>query len=207
MLLFIFETIGVIAFAISGATAAIKKGMDLLGVLFVGFITALGGGIIRDILLGITPPKSFSEPIFPLIAIITSLLTFLFFGKKFFLMHHDQMKGIILFIDTIGLAVFTVAGTQMSQLIYENSVFMNVLMGVMTGIGGGILRDVFLCQLAYVFTKHFYATAAIIGAFVSVILSHVVGTFAAGIAGAIIIFLLRIFAAYYKWELPKYREQ
>ena len=197
-----FELIGTFAFAISGAATAARKNMDLFGIIILGACTAMGGGMIRDILLGLTPPNMFRNPIYAIVSVISSLIVFLPPMKKL-LAGNATYDMLLLIMDSIGLGVFTVVGINTGISNGSYNAFFLVTLGVLTGIGGGILRDVFTGEPPYVFVKDFYATASIIGAIVCVFLKKFLpfGT-SALIAGALI-FLLRLLAATYHWSLPK----
>ena len=194
--LFFLEIIGTIAFAISGALVAIKHEMDVFGVLMLGLTTAVGGGVLRDLILGITPPSIFDNPIFIIIALVVSIIVFTPNIRKY-------IKGLdfaIQLMDALGLAVFTMIGTK-TALSYNNFV-LAIFAGVLTGVGGGVLRDIFAGQDLYIFVKHFYACAALIGA----IFAFFCFKFNENIAivgGIILIFILRMCAYKYKWNLPK----
>lgn len=193
---FIFELVGTVAFAISGALIAMEKKMDMFGVAMLGLTTSIGGGIIRDMILGVIPPKIFQDPTFAIIAIVVSLIVFVVKEKKLL-----KLNEVALFImDSIGLAVFTVIGVRAGVIF--NHPFLAVFMGMLTGVGGGVLRDIFAGERPYIFVKHFYACASIIGAIVAVIFWPV-SEVAAMILGAITVFTLRALAGKYRWSLPK----
>ncbi len=205
ILFLLFEIIGTVAFSISGVMVALNKKMDLLGVVFLGFTTAVGGGILRDIVLGKTPPTAFLNPIYSSIAFVTSFVLFFIFRKKRQAGENFIHTKLFLIIDSLGLAVFTVVGIQTSQK-YGLNIFLNVFTGVITGVGGGVMRDLISCQMPYIFTKHFYATASIIGAVLYIITNHFINPTVAGIVGISSIFLLRIFASKFLWGLPKAKQ-
>lgn len=202
--LIVIESICVVAFAISGALVAIDKKMDLFGVTILGLTTSIGGGVIRDLILDITPPMSFQNPRVAIIAIVTSVIFFLV-RKKIKVQENEKVYNILMFItDSLGLGLFTVIGVQTAINVgFGNNYFLLVFVGVLSGVGGGILRDVLAGNRPYIFTKHFYANAALIGAIICVILWKLVGSFAAMLISASIIFVLRLLAAHFHWELPK----
>ncbi len=202
-LIFVLEIIGTVAFAVSGAMTAIKKQMDLLGVIILGFTTAVGGGILRDIILGINPPNAFVHSVYAIIAIITSLLVFF----AFFVVRNNHenryFEHILLWMDSIGLGVFTIVGIQTAvSRSPESSTFLLVFLGTLTGVGGGVIRDMMAGDIPYIFVKHFYATSSIIGALVCVILLKFLGGYSGYIAGLVVICALRISAAKFRWKLP-----
>ncbi len=203
ILVLLFEIIGTVSFAISGALIAMQKKMDLLGVVFMGFTTAVGGGVIRDVLLGQIPPKIFLNPTYPIVAIITALIVFCVFKKNVSGGNALSHATVLLMMDSVGLAVFTVVGIEASQALYGFNPLLNLFMGVLTAVGGGVMRDTFSCQIPYVFTKHFYATSSIIGAVVYLVLYYLVNPFVGGIVGMLCVFALRMAASKYLWNLPK----
>jgi len=156
-LLSIFEMMGVIAAAVSGALVGIQKGMDLFGVVFLAITTAVGGGIFRDVLIGNTPPIAFRDPTYCLIAVLTALFVVLFCKKVV------RLKNIVAFFDAIGLGVFTGLGSKAAALGGFHEPFIIISMGLVTGIGGGILRDMFAQQIPFVFRKEIYALTCILG--------------------------------------------
>ena len=200
---FVFEIIGVVAFSLSGAMLALKCGMDIFGVCVLGLTTAVGGGIIRDILLGITPPTSLVNPVYALIAIAVSAFTFLPFMQKFLCHTHKAYNRLLLLADSIGLGIFTVIGVNACFVKGYQQVFMCVILGVITGVGGGVMRDVMSKNMPYIFVKHFYACASIIGALSCALLFNICGRLISMLVGMTVIIILRFLAAKFHWELPK----
>lgn len=200
----IIESICVVAFTMSGALVGIDKKMDLFGVTILGLITSIGGGVIRDLMLDITPPMSFQNPRVAIIAIVTSILFFLI-RKKIKVSENERIYDNLMFTtDSLGLGLFTVIGVQTAiNTGFGNNYFLVVFVGVLSGVGGGILRDVLAGNRPYIFTKHFYANAALIGAIICVALWNLVGSFASMLISAGVIFILRLLAAHFHWELPK----
>ena len=200
----IFELFGTIAFAASGALTGLSKKMDILGVATLGVVTAVGGGVIRDLILGNTPPATFQNPTYALIAIVVSLIIFIPVVRRVLFKKQQVYDTIMLFMDSIGLGAFTVVGIQTAYA-FDNThnVFLLIFVGVVTGVGGGILRDILAGNTPYIFVKHFYACASIIGAIVCIILWKYVGQSTAIISGATVIIVLRLLAAHFRWSLPK----
>lgn len=195
-LLLVFEIIGTIAFSISGALVAIENDMDIFGVIVLGLTTAVGGGIIRDLILGVNPPSIVNEWLFIALAILVALIVFLPSVRNY-IKKYDYLVTVM---DSIGLAIFTVIGVEAS-LSYDNIV-LSIFTGVITGVGGGMLRDIFARTNLYIFTKHFYACASLIGA-IFTFYAFKINNSLAIIGGFIVIFALRMCAAKYKWNLPK----
>lgn len=203
-ILLIIEIIGTIAFAVSGAEVGLKKGMDVFGVAILGLTTAVGGGVIRDLILGNTPPATFRHPIYAVVAICVSIIMFLPAVRRFFERREKLYHYSMLLMDSLGLGIFTVVGIQTAySMSRSHGIFLLVFVGVITGVGGGILRDVMAGNMPYVFVKHFYATASLIGALICVLIWPHLGDTLSMIIGAALITLLRLFAAHYRWSLPK----
>lgn len=196
MIYFILEILGTIAFAISGAMTGIRAKMDILGVSVLGITTAVGGGIIRDILIDVVPPVALQKPEYALIAAAVALIVFIPAVR----IRINTDAFLINLIDAVGLGVFTVVGVKAGAG-YDNP-FLQIFIGTLTGVGGGVLRDLFAMEKPMIFVRHFYAAASIIGAVLCVIIMRYdEGT--AMVAGAAAIVLLRIMAAKLKWHLPK----
>ena len=203
ILLFIFEIIGTVAFSISGAMTALGKKMDAFGITALGLITAVGGGIIRDLVLGNTPPATFRNPIYIIIAFVASVFVFVPFLRKLYTIKLHAFEFVLLLMDSLGLAVFTVAGINTAITVTNDfNVFLLLFVGVITGTGGGVLRDVLAQSTPYIFVKHIYATASLLGAGVCIALWNFAGEVISMCVGAAVIFILRMLAARYRWNLP-----
>ena len=208
ILVVVLEIIGVTASAVSGAFTAIRKDMDAFGVVILGLTTATGGGIIRDLLLGITPPRTFRDPTYAIIAIAVSIITFiavylhkLHYGSKIY-------DRVMFMMDTIGLAAYTVSGMGVAYSQPENyGVYLIVFVGVITGVGGGVMRDIFAGNRPYIFVKHIYALASLAGAACFALLRGPAGERPAIIAGMLVIIVIRVLSAHFKWNLPKIRNE
>ena len=196
MFKFILEIIGTVAFAVSGAFVGIQKKMDILGVATLGVITAVGGGIIRDVLIGITPPNAFRDPLYILIAIGVSLVVFLPFIRK----NINLDRFVWIFVDSLGLGAFTMIGV--STGVSFDNLFLEVFLGVVTGVGGGVIRDVCAGEIPMIFVRHFYVCPCIIGSVICALLYDYNHDLAIAV-GFAIIFVLRLLAAKFKWHLPK----
>lgn len=206
LIVFIMEIIGTVAFASSGAMLGIRKEMDLFGVCVLGVTTSVGGGMIRDLILGITPPGMFRSPVYTLVALGVSILMFVIVA-----VNHSWVKGktgliydrVMLFCDSLGLGIFTVVGINTAWKAAYDQKFLLVFVGVLTGVGGGLLRDVMAQEKPYILTKHIYACASIAGALVCVFGAGFLGELGGMMAGAVVVILIRFLAAYYHWNLPK----
>lgn len=206
-LIFIMEIIGTIAFASSGAMVGIRKNMDIFGVLVLGITTAVGGGCIRDLILGIHPPKMFHNFSYVGAAIATSCLLFLilYIKKELlesrFLTVYEQFMNTF---DAIGLGIFTVIGIRTAMGVYDDSnLFLMLFVGVVTGIGGGMLRDIMSGSTPFVFVKHVYACASLIGAVCYLLLHSRLSDAASVIISSAVVILIRLLAAHYRWNLPR----
>ncbi len=203
-LLLLFELIGTVAFASSGTITALEKRMDIFGVIILGLTTAVGGGVIRDISLGITPPATFTNPIYALTSIAVSILLFIPAVRAWLRKGSRLYEPLMLVMDSLGLGVFTVVGIQCAHMAQpDGGIFLQLFVGVVTGIGGGILRDIMAGNTPYVFVKHFYASASLAGALVCIFLWNLTGELLAMSAGAGLIFILRLLAARFHWKLPR----
>ena len=207
---FIMELIGTVAFASAGAMIAVEKEMDVLGVCVLGMTTAVGGGMIRDLILGVNPPVMFKNPVYALVAIAFSLLVFVvaYYNHKLreskLYVAYDRL---MLICDSLGLAIFTVVGVNAAwNMEYETTTFLQIFVGVLTGVGGGVVRDIMAGNTPYIFVRHVYASASIIGAVVTIVLMNFFGEFVGMVAGAVAVFVIRILAAYFKWNLPRIRK-
>ncbi len=197
--IFSLELVGAAAFAISGAMVAIKCKMDIFGVCVLGLVTAVGGGATRDIILGNTPPAMFSDPIYAIVALGISLIVFIPHVRRFIM----KMKNLMNFTDAVGLGIFTVSGTFSALQTVNANIFLAVFVGVITGVGGGLIRDTLAKQIPYIFTKHVYALAAIMGALLFCILYEYLDGHMAMLIAAAFIVIIRMLAAIFRWNLPK----
>ena len=200
----VFEIIGTIAFAVSGAMVGVEKEMDILGISILGLTTAVGGGVIRDLILGVTPPATFQNPIYAIIAIITAIIVFTPYVQRIFERNPIYYEIVMLIMDSIGLGVFTVVGINAAYTIgYEDNIFLLFFVGVVTGVGGGVMRDMMAGDRPYIFVKHFYATASLIGAAACIVVWHIFGQAMAMLVGTVVVVVLRFMAAKFRWSLPK----
>ena len=203
--IFILELIGTVAFASSGAMIAIEKKMDIFGVNVLGATTAVGGGIMRDIILGLTPPGAFSHPVYVLVAALTSTILFVIAYAKPTAFESrvktDYYDKLMFWCDTAGLGIFTVVGIQAAvRAVGGENVFFFVFIGTLTGVGGGVLRDIMAGETPYILVKHIYACAAIAGGIVCVVGRTAFGEAYGTILGLAATVLLRFLAAHFRWN-------
>ena len=205
-ILFALEIMGTVAFAISGAIVGIQRNMDIFGISILGLTTAVGGGILRDLILKIAPPSAFRTPVFAVTAVIVSIIIFIEPIHSFIERKGVIHESLLLIMDSIGLGLFTVVGIQVARSSGAGpNLFLETFVGVLTGVGGGIMRDLFAGNTPSIFVKHFYACASIIGAWVCVLLWPYIGENASMFTGAALIVVLRLLAAHYRWHLPRAR--
>lgn len=209
----ILDIIGVVAFAISGAMTAIKKRMDLLGICVLGIVTAVGGGITRDVLLGNTPPAAFKNPRDVSIAAIVSCLVFIFMIMNAF--EHAKNPSekfvaiyeyILMLTDAVGLGAFTVIGIDVAKKTvseYNTNTFLLIFVGVITGVGGGVLRDIMSGMIPYIFKKHIYAVASAAGAGAYIVIDNYIGRNTAIVGCSVLVVAVRVLAVHFEWNLPK----
>ena len=193
----LLDFIGTFVFAISGAVVAVRHRLDLFGVLLLSFAAATFGGIIRDVLLGATPPGSLVDWRYAAVSIAAGLLTFYRHAQV------ERLQNPVQLFDAIGLGLFAVVGASKALAVGLGPVGA-VMMGVLTGVGGGIVRDVLVARIPSVLQRHeLYAVAAMLGALV-VVVGDALALPAAPVAitGAVLCVLLRWLAIRRGWRLP-----
>ncbi|MEE1945623.1 trimeric intracellular cation channel family protein [Pedobacter sp. KR3-3] len=195
---YIIETLGTISFAISGTFAAMQKRLDPFGVLIIAFVTSIGGGTVRDLLLGDTPVAWMRNVNYCLLILITSLATI------FFKTHIKKFKVTLFLFDSLGLGLFTMVGVQ-KGIVFGLSPGICVALGTITGCFGGVIRDTLLNTIPLIFRKEIYATACILGGVLYFALLYF--NLKADVAKIMVIafiFTLRIVVVRYKLTLPKF---
>ena len=209
--LFLLEMIGTVAFASSGALVGIRKNMDIFGVLVLGITTAVGGGCIRDLILGIHPPRMFHSFSYVGAAIVTSCFLFavIYWKKQLldsrFLTAYEQAMNTF---DAIGLGIFTVTGIRTAMSVSTDfGTFLLIFVGLVTGIGGGMLRDIMSDITPFVLVKHIYACASLAGAFLYILLYRMLDERIAILLSAFVVILIRLLAAHYRWNLPRIQDE
>lgn len=203
----IAEVLGTIAFAISGAMLAIDRKMDLFGVLVLGLVTATGGGLMRDMTLGIVPPAMFVSPLFIPIGLVTAFGTFLAIYCNRHIISYIQgrlFQWILNFTDAVGLGLFTVLGVDAAiRAGYGEYRMFAVFLGVLTGVGGGMVRDIFAGLMPAILRKHVYACASLLGAVCYDMLLIGIKKEYAMFAAALAVIVVRMLAYHFKWNMPK----
>ena len=204
--IFLMEIAGTIAFSVSGALIGIEKKMDIFGVTILGLTTAVGGGVIRDLIIGSTPPQTFQNPVYAMVAIIVAVIIFL--CAFFWHIHYDRIffELLVFVMDSLGLGIFTVVGISTAyNTSHDFSNFLLIFVGVITGVGGGVLRDMLAGNTPYIFVKHVYACASLAGAILCVYLIPVMGLRNAMFLGMTITVVIRFLSRHYRWNLPRMR--
>ncbi len=195
-LLVAFDLGGTFVFALSGATAGVKHRLDLFGVLVLSFAAGNSGGIARDLMIGAVPPAAISDWRYIAVSILAGLVTFYWYRII------NRLSSPVLVFDAAGLALFAVAGAGKALAFHAGPVAATLL-GMLTGIGGGMVRDVLVSEIPTVLRTELYAVAALIGAAVVVsgTMLHLPSA-AAAAAGAVLCFGLRLMAMRRGWQLP-----
>lgn len=198
--------VGTVAFAVTGAIAATERKLDAFGVVFLGVVTALGGGVVRDLIIGSTPPAMFEDYSYVLAASVASVCVFALIAvfKARYTSHRKVIVGVFDAFDSLGLGIFASIGviTAINGGYGENA-FLCIFIGLTTACGGGILRDVMSRSIPMVFRKRIYAVAALIGSFVCyLMIEGGTGTpWAFGVSVAVV-FVIRMLATAFKLNLP-----
>jgi len=199
----IFDIMGTIAFAVSGAMVAIQRKMDIFGTIVLAALTAVGGGMVRDVLAGITPPMALCNITdFMLSIIIAILLSLIYSFWPFSAPNKNFLLWLYNVFDTVGLASFTITG-MLTGLSRDtgNPYVLPVLLGVITAVGGGILRDLMAHRMPAVLYKDVYATAALFGAVISCAMQNYADTITMAWVCFVLVIGVRFSALHYGWHL------
>ncbi|WP_260705370.1 trimeric intracellular cation channel family protein [Edaphobacter flagellatus] len=198
-LLLVVDLMGVFVFAVEGGLAAIRSNLDVLGLLVISFVTALGGGMIRDLLIGAIPPNSVRDWRYPTTALAGGVVVFYFY--QFI---QRVPPDLIITLDAVGLALCAIAGSA-KAVEYGINPLLSVLMGAVTGVGGGTIRDILLNRVPGVLQSDVYAAAALAGALVVVIGLRFrnIPRWLVMTSGAGVCFTLRMVAVLNHWNLPR----
>jgi len=195
--IYILDLFGTMAFAVTGAFKAIENKSDIVGVLLLATITGVAGGVIRDVVMG-QFPNALSEPAYVAITVASGIAIF------FLYTHLKKHWNLFLKFDAIGLGVFSIIGATFAYNLVGLNFLAIMLAGVLTAVGGGILRDVFVTQVPIVFVKEFYVSASFIGILIFYLMLYFGGElYSATIVGLAITTTLRLIAMKYNWNLPK----
>ena len=205
------DIVGTIAFAISGAMVAIQKKMDIFGVIMLAVTTATGGGILRDLIIGRTPPAAFQDPKYVMMATVTAIIVFLWMAALQRLHTNETLAKLVertyvelLFgADSLGLAIFTVDGILIGYRFgYQENHFLLIFLGVVTGVGGGVMRDLFARRMPEIFAINIYASASILGAAATLFFTGFMTVKEAIVFGFVTICAIRLIAHVFDLNLP-----
>lgn len=195
--IYILDLIGTVVFAITGALAAKEHKMDVFGMFILAFVTGVGGGTLRDMMIGSTPVFWMKNPFYILMIVLGVVLPIVF--KKM-----SEWKKSILFFDAIGLGVFTVIGVE-KGIDFGLHPVIAVALGAVTGCFGGLIRDILRNQIPAVLHKEIYATASLTGGIIFFVLNYLgFHNDLVAVLTAFIVFIIRVLALKYRWELPKF---
>ncbi|NLA68124.1 MAG: trimeric intracellular cation channel family protein [Gammaproteobacteria bacterium] len=195
-LVLVLDLCGTFAFAVSGAVAAVRQRLDIFGVLVVSFAASTFGGISRDVLIGATPPAAVQDWRYLATAVAAGVVTF-FWSPLI-----ERLRNPVRMLDAVGLAFFAVAGTE-KALVFGLGPVMAAMMGMLTGIGGGMARDILLANVPVVLRAELYAVAALVGAGI-VVVGHLLDLplVPMAVVGGLACFVLRMLALRRGWRLP-----
>lgn len=190
------DLVGTFVFALSGAVAGVRGRLDVFGVIVLSFVAGNAGGVLRDLLIGAVPPPAIGDWRYQVVSLLAGLLTFWAYPTV------RRLRDAVLFFDAIGLAVFAVSGT-LKALAFGANPLAAVVLGMVTGIGGGMLRDLLLSEVPTVLRVELYAVAALAGAAVVAVGTQLlVPVVPVAVTGAAVCFGLRLIAIRRGWELP-----
>ena len=205
-ILFAIDILGTVSFAISGAMVGIEKQADLLGVVLLACTTGVGGGALRDVFLGKLPPAVFDKPVNVMACIVAAVVVFCFARavKEHYVDNAQKVRMINNVFDAIGLGAFSAGG---ARIAIESGLAGNwgavIFMAMVTGAGGGLVRDVMINQVPMVLTRRIYALAALLGGGVYYVLQQYMDSAGATFITTAVVFAIRMLATKYRWNLPK----
>lgn len=201
-LIYAFDLFGTMAFAVTGAFKAIEHKSDIVGIIILSIITGVAGGTIRDIIIGKFPPNSITDPTYVGICVASGVTLFFLYP------HLQKHWNVFLKFDAIGLGVFSITGATFAYNIFGLNFLAIAFAGILTAVGGGILRDVFVNEIPFIFVKELYVTASFIGVIVFYgLLVADVPLFISSIIGIIATTAIRLVAMKHNWNLPRAREK
>lgn len=208
----VIEIIGVVSFCISGSIVAIDKEMDVFGVVLLALTTTFGGGIFRDLILGRTPAFFVDMYLYVLVGTLTSIAVFILAAafKKWYVREEEKINFFNNFVDAMGLGAFTVTSVNIVlDVAPDKGPFIAIMLGMIASVGGGVVRDLFLDRVPNILRKHVYALACLVGATVYYVLrvwafpGSEVGEIVSTFVGILAVFVIRVLASTFKWNLPK----
>ena len=197
LVIHLLDFFGTMAFAVTGSFKAIEQKSDIVGVIILSIITGLAGGIIRDVIFGRFPPNALVDPVYLLITISTGIVVFFLYPRL------KKHWNLFIKFDAIGLGTFTIIGATVAYTLFGHNFLIMAFAGVLTAIGGGILRDVFVNEIPIVFIKELYVTASFMGIVIFYLLLIFLDIGVAAIIAVVSIISIRFLAIKYKWNLPR----
>lgn len=199
---FLLDLAGTFAFAISGATAARQKGLDLFGISAIAFIVACGGGMIRDVCIGAIPPAGLTNSNYLIVSMAATIITIAFYPIV------QKLNRPVIFFDAAGLSLFAVTGAQ-KAIVFGHNAEVAILLGVITAVGGGVIRDILLGRVPIILQKEIYASAALIGAMIVTFGNEIKGIShdLTGLIAMVTCLALRLLAIRYHWNLPIFSKE
>lgn len=201
---YIFDMIGTIAFAVSGALVGVSRKMDIFGMTVLALATAIGGGIVRDVLLGYFPPNSLRNIVYVTVVLAVTVIVFLIYNSRY--RKHamgPRSRASYLLADALGLASFTVTGASAGFKLYPELPIFIVLLGTITAVGGGIIRDMLAQRIPSVLKEDVYALPSIIGGIVYYLMVTSSWDSMAVYGAFTVVLVIRLLALKYNWSLPK----
>lgn len=201
---YMFDMIGTIAFAVSGALVGVARKMDIFGMAVLALATAIGGGIVRDVLLGYFPPNSLRNVVYVTVVLAVTVIVFLIYNSRY--RKHamgPRSRASYLLADALGLASFTVTGASAGFKLYPELPIFIVLLGTITAVGGGIIRDMLAQRIPSVLKEDVYALPSIIGGIVYYLMVTSSWESAAVYGAFTVVLIIRLLAIKYNWSLPK----
>ena len=201
---YIFDMIGTIAFAVSGALVGVSRKMDIFGMTVLALATAIGGGIVRDVLLGYFPPNSLRNIVYVTVVLVVTVIVFLIYNSRY--RKHamgPHSRASYLLADALGLASFTVTGASAGFKLYPELPIFIVLLGTITAVGGGIIRDMLAQRIPSVLKEDVYALPSIIGGIVYYLMVTSSWDNMAVYGAFTVVLVIRLLALKYNWSLPK----
>ena len=201
---YMFDMIGTIAFAVSGALVGVARKMDIFGMTVLALATAIGGGIVRDVLLGYFPPNSLRNVVYVTVVLAVTVIVFLIYNSRY--RKHamgPRSRASYLLADALGLASFTVTGASAGFKLYPELPIFIVLLGTITAVGGGIIRDMLAQRIPSVLKEDVYALPSIIGGIVYYLMVTSSWDSMAVYGAFTVVLVIRLLAIKYNWSLPK----
>ena len=194
----ILDLFGTMAFALTGAFKAVEHKSDIVGVIVLSTITGVAGGVLRDIILGRFPPTAIINPSYIIVTVSTAIIIFFLYPSL------KQHWNIFLRFDAIGLGVFTIIGASIAYNLYGLNFLVIGIAGILTAVGGGILRDVFVNEMPLVFVKELYASASFVGVVIFFVLLVIgINVNLATLPSILVVILVRLVAMKFNWNLPR----